>query len=101
MKFMKRLDSTHILAKLIEAKRERLQKAKMRVPEAIVKQMAKVAPRVPSFKTALETSQAVRIIAEIKKASPSKGVLAKNLKVAEIASAYKAGGASAISIVTE
>jgi indole-3-glycerol phosphate synthase len=98
---MKALESTHILAKLIEAKRARLQKARMRVPEAVVKQMAKVAPGVPSFRSALEEPQAVRIIAEIKKASPSKGVLAKDLKVADIALAYKTAGASAISIVTE
>ncbi len=98
---MKALDSTHILSKLIEAKRVRLSKAKMRVPEAIVKQMAKVAPAVPSFRQALEEPREVRIIAEVKKASPSKGVLAKDLDVAMIARDYKAAGASAISVVTE
>jgi indole-3-glycerol phosphate synthase len=98
---MKVLDSTHILAKLIEAKRERLRKAKMRVPEAIVKQMAKVAPAVPSFRQALESPQRVRIIAEVKKASPSKGVLARDLNVEGLAGAYKSAGAAAISVVTE
>src|SRR5437762_233361 len=98
---MKALDSTHILAKLIEAKRERLAKAKMRVPEAIVKQMAKVAPAVPSFRAALEASQKVRIIAEVKKASPSKGVLANDLSVEKLACEYKTAGAAAISVVTE
>jgi indole-3-glycerol phosphate synthase len=98
---MKVLDSTHILRKLVDAKRERLQKAKMRVPEAIAKQMAKVAPSVPSFKSALESPQKVRIIAEVKKASPSKGVLAKDLNVAQLALQYKNAGASAISVVTE
>jgi len=98
---MKVLDRTHILTKLIEAKRERLERVKMRVPEMIVKQMAKVAPAVPSFHTALESDQRVRIIAEVKKASPSKGILAKNLNVAELAGQYKTAGASAISVVTE
>jgi indole-3-glycerol phosphate synthase len=98
---MKFLESTHILTKLVEAKRLRLQKAKMRVPEAIVKQMAKTAPAVPSFQAALESADRVRIIAEVKKASPSKGVLAVNLQVDDLARQYKAAGAAAISVVTE
>jgi indole-3-glycerol phosphate synthase len=98
---MKPLESTHILAKLVEAKRERLHKAKMRVPEAIAKQMAKVAPKVASFQAALESAQRVRIIAEVKKASPSKGVLNANLDVDLLATQYKQAGASAISVVTE
>jgi indole-3-glycerol phosphate synthase len=85
----------------VEAKRQRLQKAKMRVPEAVVKQMAKTAPAVPSFLTALESGNQVRIIAEVKKASPSKGVLAVNLQVDELARQYKTAGAVAISVVTE
>ncbi len=98
---MKVLESTHILTKLVEAKRERLHMAKMRVPEAIVKQMARVAPAVPSFLAALESAQRVRIIAEVKKASPSKGVFCPNLDVTALAKQYKTAGASAISVVTE
>jgi indole-3-glycerol phosphate synthase len=98
---MKILAHTHILTKLVEAKRIRLQKAKLRVPDAIAKQMAKAAPAVPSFQAALETPQRVRIIAEVKKASPSKGILATNLNVEALAGHYKAAGASAISVVTE
>ena len=71
------------------------------MPDAVVRQMAKTAAAAPSFKSALESPQRVRIIAEIKKASPSKGVLSKELNVTELAGQYKAGGASAISIVTE
>ena len=44
---------------------------------------------------------AVQIIAEIKKASPSRGVLAEKLDPVAIAEAYTAGGATAISVVTE
>src|SRR5437868_3775695 len=98
---MKSLESTHILYKLVEAKRERLHKARLRVPDAIAKQMAKVAPAVPSFREALESPQRVRIIAEVKKASPSKGVLLANLDVDGLAGQYKQAGASAISVVTE
>jgi indole-3-glycerol phosphate synthase len=98
---MKPLDKSHILTSLIEAKRGRLHKAKMRVPEAIVAQMAKTAPPVPSLRSALQSPQRVRIIAEIKKASPSKGVLSQHLKVDSLAAQYKANGAAAISVVTE
>jgi len=98
---MKALEHSHVLSKLIEAKRERLRKARMRVPDAIVRQMAKVAPLVSSFKQALESPQRVRIIAEIKKASPSKGILVKDLHVTKLAGEYSSAGAAAISVVTE
>jgi len=64
---MKSLQSTHILARIIEAKRQRLQMAKMRVPEPIVKRMAETAKSVPSFRAALENGRRLRIIAEVKK----------------------------------
>ena len=98
---MKHLDRTHILTRIIDAKQKRLQMAKMRVPEAIVRQMAKTAGEAPSFREALENSRRVRMIAEIKKASPSKGVLKPDLDVERFASAYTQAGASAISVVTE
>jgi indole-3-glycerol phosphate synthase len=98
---MKQLDRSHILARIVEAKQRRLQMAKMRVPEAIVKRMAETAKPVPSFHEALESRQRVRIIAEVKKASPSKGVLKADLDPAKQAVAYKEAGACAISVVTE
>jgi len=98
---MKRLDRSHILTRVIEAKQKRLQVARMRVPEAIVRNMAKTAKPVTSFKKALEQPQKVRIIAEVKKASPSKGVLKADLDAAAQAVVYTEAGASAISVVTE
>ena len=98
---MKSLDRTHILTRIIEAKTQRLQVAKLRVPEAIVKNMAQTAKAVPSFREALEGPGRVRIIAEVKKASPSKGVLKADLDAATQAKAYTEAGACAISVVTE
>jgi indole-3-glycerol phosphate synthase len=98
---MKPLDRTHILTRIIEAKRKRLEAAKMRVPEPIVKRMAETAKPVPSFREALEIPRRVRIIAEVKKASPSKGVLKPDLVPQDQASAYAGAGACAISVVTE
>jgi len=73
----------------------------MRVPEAIVKRMAATAPEAPSFHAALEAGCRVRIIAEVKKASPSKGVFTPNFSADGLAEAYTSAGAAAISVVTE
>jgi len=98
---MKHLDRTHILTRIIEAKQKRLQAAYLRVPEPVVRRMAETAKTVPSFREALESSQRVRIIAEVKKASPSKGVLIADLDPQTQAAIYAKAGACAISAVTE
>src|SRR5215510_12301350 len=98
---MKQLDRSHILTRIIEAKQSRLQKAKMRVPEPIVKRMAETSKAVPSFRDALESQKRVRIIAEVKKASPSKGVLKADLDPAKQAASYAQAGVCAVSVVTE
>jgi indole-3-glycerol phosphate synthase len=73
----------------------------MRVPEAVVRHLASKAPDVPSLREALQNSKPVRIIAEVKKASPSKGVFNRSFSVAQLVQAYSEAGASAISVVTE
>jgi indole-3-glycerol phosphate synthase len=98
---MKALESTHILTRIIDAKRRNLERTRMRVPEAVVKHFALKAPAVPSFKAALQDSKGVRVIAEVKKASPSKGVFRPNFSVSELVGAYTEAGATAISVVTE
>jgi len=98
---LKELERAHILTRIVEAKQKRLQAAKMRVPEPIAKRMAETAKPVPSFRESLEGEGPVRIIAEVKKASPSKGVLKVNLDPAKQARAYQEAGACAISVVTE
>jgi len=99
---MKQLGSTHILSKIVEARRLRLQKAKMRVPDAIIKRMAGTKAPAPSFRAAMESSTSQRrIIAEVKKASPSKGVFRTDFAVEPLVQAYTSNGASAISVVTE
>jgi len=98
---MKRLESTHILTKIVDAKRQRLERTKMRVPEAVVKHFASRTPAPPSLREALQNSRPVRILAEVKKASPSKGVFIENFSVPGLVDAYTDSGASAISVVTE
>jgi len=98
---MKRLESTHILTRIVETKRQRLERTKMRVPEAVVKHFAAKTPSPPSFRESLENSKPVRIIAEVKKASPSRGVFRQDFSVANLVDTYSNTGASAISVVTE
>src|SRR5437870_1410107 len=99
---MKQLDRAHILTRIIEAKKTRLHVSKMRVPEAIVKRMAEAAKPVSSLRDALvKPASHARIIAEVKKASPSRGVLRETLDVVRLAETYTQAGACAISVVTE
>jgi len=99
---MKQLDRAHILTRIIEAKKKRLHLSKMRVPEAIVKRMAEAAKPVSSLRDGLvKPASHARIIAEVKKASPSRGVLRETLDVVRLAQTYTQAGACAISVVTE
>lgn len=62
--------------------------------------LAAEAPNRPSFAKAL-AGRSIAVIAEIKRASPSKGEINKGIAAAAQARAYEAGGASAVSVLTE
>ena len=98
---MKALGSTHILSRIVAAKRQRVERTRMRVPEAVVKHFAFKAPAAPSLREALQNARPVRVIAEVKKASPSKGVFKQSFSVSDLVDSYTSAGASAISVVTE
>src|SRR5207247_9195680 len=98
---MKHLDPAHMLTRTVGAKRKRLQVSRTHVPEAIVKRMAETAKPVSSFRDALGNEQRIRIIAEVKKTSPSKGVLREGLDPFALAEAYLKAGGCAMSVVTE
>lgn len=98
---MKTLEPTHVLRKIVDAKRQRVRELEKRVPAPIVRKMASLAPDVPSFRRAFESGAKTNVIAEVKKASPSAGVLIDPLEVERLVSIYAKAGASAISVVTE
>ncbi len=102
--------ATHtVLDKLVEGVREDIASDKRRRSEADLKSMAKDAPPTVSFAGALRRPESgedddgslMRVIAEVKQASPSQGQIAESFEPGEIAKAYEAGGAAAVSVLTE
>ena len=90
-----------ILDKIVAAKREELGRAKSQVPEELLRQQAAAAPPVRDFFAALAGPGPIRLIAEVKKASPSKGLIRADFDPVGIARTYEEHGASAISVLTD
>lgn len=93
-----------ILAKIIEAKKVRVAEAKRVVAPAAMESQARGLPASRfDFLAALTAPPKGRlhVVAEVKKASPSKGVIRADFKPLEIARDYLRGGASALSVLTE
>jgi indole-3-glycerol phosphate synthase len=89
-----------ILDDIVKNKIEELAETKRKAPLEEVKKKAVLQPEALNFAECLKTDR-VSIIAEVKKASPSLGVIRKVFNPVEIAKIYAANGASAISVLTE
>ena len=89
-----------ILDRIVADKREELSGRKAKESVEALKEKAKRFPVQVSFAGAL-TGPRLSLIAEIKKASPTKGMLDPNLEPLSRARAYATGGAAGISILTE
>ena len=94
------MSEKNILEEIAEKTRERIRKEKIALPLEKLKALAEKAPQQPSFLEALK-KPGMSYICEVKKASPSKGLIAPDFPYVEIAKEYEAAGASAISCLTE
>lgn len=90
-----------ILDKIIAVKRQEIAATRSRLPVSDLEERLAQAPPVRDFRAALEQVSDVAIIAEVKKASPSAGVLRTDFDPVVIARTYAAHGAASISVLTD
>ena len=90
-----------ILDKIIATKREEIARAKDETPESALRERLADAPPARDFLAALSAGPPIRLIAEVKKASPSKGVIRAQFDPVEIARVYQRHGATCLSVLTD
>ena len=89
-----------ILDKIVAAKREELADAMQSAPLAAIQRQAAERPRPLNLSGAL-SGGGIRLIAEVKKASPSRGLLSPDFDPVRLAGTYVANGAAAVSCLTD
>lgn len=97
-------DTPTILKKILQRKVEEVAERKQQYSEAELLQRAQNADAVRGFVRAIEKKLAdgkPAVIAEVKKASPSKGIIREHFVPAEIARAYESAGAACMSVLTD
>jgi len=92
-----------ILDEIVAAKREELEDVKKKRPLPGLEKSIRDAPAVRDFSAALRGGRdgEITIIAEVKKASPSRGIICEQFHPVEIARQYQDNGAAALSVLTE
>jgi indole-3-glycerol phosphate synthase len=91
----------NILDKIVATKRTEVERAKAIVSESELRSKLADAPAVRNFFTPLAAGPPIRLIAEVKKASPSAGVIRADFEPVRIAKIYEAHGASCLSVLTD
>ncbi|MBE9127467.1 MULTISPECIES: indole-3-glycerol phosphate synthase TrpC [unclassified Coleofasciculus] len=92
----------HILEEIIWHKEKEVDQMRERLPLVQLRKRVETAPPPRNFKAALVSGKTrPALIAEVKKASPSKGVIRADFDPVAIAQSYSQGGASALSVLTD
>lgn len=94
-----KLDVPSVLTRIVDMKRREVERLKVEMPLAALERRIETQTSPLDARTALNRER-VSIIAEIKKASPAKGLLMPNFDAGALASTYVNNGASAISVLT-
>ena len=92
-------DSPDILKKIVEVKSEEVERLKVEAPLELLLERIEWQAAPLDFAARL-TGTRIKVIAEVKRASPSRGILRENLNPAWLATQYVKNGASAISVLT-
>lgn len=92
---------TTILDDIVASKARELAESRQRLPEAELERRLAAAPPVRDFRAALDRPGSVQVIAEVKKASPSVGVIRADFDPVAIAEIYARHGAACISVLTD
>lgn len=92
---------TDILKQIVAKKKERILLAKQQLSQEDLIAKSSGLPATRQFKEAISKPKQISLIAEIKQASPSKGVIRQNFNLEEIARNYQEAGVQAISVLTE
>lgn len=90
-----------ILERIIERKRQDLAACQQQLPLGALRERLSDAPPPRDFVGALRQAPGIGLIAEVKKASPSAGVIREDFDPVRIAKAYEAHGANCISVLTD
>ncbi len=90
------------LTEIFDHKRHEVEAAKSRVPEADLRAVALGTAAIRGFRKALLTDpNPIALIAEVKKASPSEGLIRPDFDPVDIAQTYERGGAACLSVLTD
>jgi len=92
---------TNILDDIVATKRQEIAAAKAARPEAKLRELAAAAPAPRNFFAALSGPGPIKLIAEVKKASPSAGIIRADFEPVSIAQTYERHGASCLSVLTD
>jgi indole-3-glycerol phosphate synthase len=91
----------NILARILDHKRDEVERLRASVDVEALAARARSAPRPTDFLSRVRGAGTIRVIAEIKKTSPSAGIIRENFDPAAIARSYERAGAAALSVLTD